>query len=91
MNRFPNVAKAFLTLSDKPPVNTEGSVFESYTYSPGSEQISTTLPCSTINIVCPSATAITDPSEMMLSLPRLTPFSFFCPLTAKILLGIASQ
>ena len=71
-----------------------GSVEVSYVNSPGSAQTSTIWPCSTIIMHCPSATAMTLPLEIILSLPlvledrepvRLRPF------TTIVSLSIASQ
>ena len=61
---------------------------------PGSAQNSTTLPCSTIIMHWPSATAMTEPLEMMLSLPfvlELRPETRFWPLTASTSGDNASQ
>ena len=61
-------------------------------YSPGSAQTSTTLPCSTIIMHCPSATAMTEPLEMMLSSPLLDPpETRLRPLTASTSAPSASQ
>ena len=63
-------------------------------YSPGSAQTSTTLPCSTMSIHCPSAMAIRLPLVMILSSPLVLlerPVTFFLPLTASTSEGIASQ
>ena len=76
------------------PAKMLGSVEVSYTNSPGSAQTSTTLPCSTMIMHCPSATAITEPFEMMLSLPFVleerAPVRF-CPLVTRTSLESASQ
>lgn len=81
-------------LSPREPENIEGSVEASYVNSPGSAQNSTTLPCSTIIMHCPSATAIPEPFVMMLSLPFVfddLPLTRFCPLVTRSSFGIASQ
>ena len=81
-------------LSPRLPAKMLGSVELSYVYSPGSAQTSTILPCSTMIMHCPSATAMPEPLEIILSLPfvleerlpiRLT------PLVIITFLGIASQ
>ena len=71
-----------------------GSVEASKVNSPGSAHTSTTLPCSTIIMHWPSATAITEPLVIMLSLPLVLlerPEARFRPLTASTVAGIASQ
>ena len=82
-------------LCPKFPVKIEGSVEVSYLYSPGSAHNSTTLPCSTMIIHCPSATAINEPFEIMFSLPLVLDerleLTLFCPLTTSVLLSIESQ
>ena len=63
-------------------------------YSPGSLQISTIFPCSTISMHWPSATAITEPLEMMFSSPFVLDerlLVFFLPLTASTSAGRDSQ
>ena len=69
VNLFPIVINVDLILSLKFPAKILGSEDVSYVYSPGSAQTSTTLPCSTIIIHCPFATAIPEPLLIMLSLP----------------------
>ena len=56
-------------LSPRFPAKIDGSVDASYVYSPGSAQTSTTLPCSTMSMHWPSATAIIEPLVMMFSSP----------------------
>ena len=71
-----------------------GSVELSQVNSPGSAQNSTILPCSTMIIACPSATAIPEPFEMMFSSPRVFDERrevFFCPFTTSVSLPMASQ
>ena len=65
-------------------------------YSPGSAQISTTLPCSTIIMHWPSLTTMTDPFVMILSSPEvleLLPRELvrFCPFAASVSLSRLSQ
>ena len=81
-------------LSLRLPVKMEGSVEVSYVNSPGSAQTSTTFPCSTMIMHCPSATAMPEPLEMMLSFPFVLedrPLTRFCPLVTSTSLGIDSQ
>ena len=87
---FLNVARI---ASPSLPEKMEGSVEVSYTNSPGSAQSSTILPCSTIIMHCPSATAIMEPLEMMLSLPRLEerPEPRLYPRAARTFSGRESQ
>ena len=71
-----------------------GSVELSYTNSPGTAHSSAILPLSTMTMHWPSATATTEPLEMMLSAPRRLeekPLTFFWPLTTSVLLSMASQ
>lgn len=86
-------AKVSFTDWPKAPEKTLGSVDASYTNSPGSAQISATLPWSTISIHCPSATAMTEPLVITLSFPLLEDReeTFFFPLTARTVSGSASQ
>ena len=68
----------------------DGSVEVSKTNSPGSAQTSTTLPCSTMSIHCPSFTAIIEPFEIILSSPFVldereeTRFIPFCTSTFSL-------
>ena len=75
------------------PEKMEGSVEASYLNSPGSAQSSAIFPLSTMIMHWPSATAITEPLEMMLSLPRLEerPLTFFLPRTISVSLSRESQ
>ena len=58
-----------MMLSPRLPAKMLGSVEVSYVNSPGSAQTSTIFPCSTMIMHCPSATAMPEPFEMMLSFP----------------------
>ena len=76
------------------PVKMLGSVEASKTNWPGSAQNSTTLPCSTIIMHWPSATAMPEPLVMMLSLPRVLeerPLVRFTPFVTSTSFGIDSQ
>ena len=88
------VWKVLVMLSPREPEKIEGSVELSYVYSPGTAQSSTTLPCSTIIMHCPSAIAIPEPLVMILSLAfvfdDLLPMRL-CPFVTSSSFGIASQ
>ena len=81
-------------LSPRLPEKMLGSVEASKVNSPGSAQTSTTLPCSTIIMHWPSATAMMEPLVMMLSLPLVLlerPEVRFCPFIARMSAGMDSQ
>ena len=72
--RVPTRSKDALIRSPNEPPSPKkrlGSVELSNTNSPGSPHASTTAPCSTMIMYWPSFTAMTDPSEMMLSSPSV--------------------
>ena len=78
------------------PKNRLGSLELSNTNSPGSPHASTIAPCSTMIMYWPSATAIIEPSEMMLLSPLVfeeRPLSEvrFVPLTTSVSASSASQ
>ena len=81
-------------LSPREPEKMLGSVELLYVNSPGSAQTSTIFPCSTMIMHCPSATAIPDPFEIMLSSPFVfeeRPEVRFCPFVIKTSEARASQ
>ena len=83
-----------VTLVARSPAKTVGSVEASKTNSPGSAQTSTTLPCSTMIMHWPSATAMTLSAVMMLSLALvllLRPETRLLPLTSRVSAGRDSQ
>ena len=82
VKRLPTTLKVSFMLSPRLPAKIDGSVELSQVNSPGSAQNSTILPCSTIIMHCPSATAMPEPFEMILSFPFVfeeRPVILFCP------------